>query len=746
MSVVSELEVVLSGDTSDLKTKLNNADGEVSGFASRVAGKVGSTALAIGKIGLGAAAAIGVAAIAAATEFESAFAEVRKTVEATDEQFELLRTTIRDMSTSTDNPLSSLEGAHEMLAGIMAQGGQLGIATENLESFTETVGAMTVATNLGAEEAGSFFARFANVTGLDATQYRDVGNAIVELGNNMATTESEIATFAQRLAPLATYGFDADEILGYGAAMSSLGVQAEEGSSSFFKSVAMMTEGINKAGELELWAEAAGMAAEEFKALQEAEPSEAFNAFLQGLGQMDAATQLGSLEDLGITSVRQTSTLQRLAAGFETVEDALGLSGDAFEDSNALMEEAEKKADTAAGNIESFKNNIHDLGVELGDTLLPHFTVFISGLTRIAQGDLGGGLADMGDGIAGLLGDITGWDFSSVDEGIAAWVGAFETAGQTIAIVMDNVKRGVEKILLDIGIALGQAAIDMANNPLIQLSPQAGMINQMVAPAEAGLAAAQGQRANMDVADTFTEDLVAAKKGADIDLAGILMPEDTSGVAAAMSERGRIVIEDMMSRLTEEQDWENLGLMIPMAEALDFDTEGLTEMINLKLDEAIMMGDEEAFNALIPTAAELDIPLDMLQMQMDESIADAAAAQDYEAEATVLLSIDVDVVNMDAVKSAVSGAMKAAGAGVTGVSNPNPAVHHTGGTFYHPSGEGLAFLKSGETIRTEAQEQALRRSRGNGARGGGDTYIVNSYGQSAYGLVTEVERAQRDMG
>ena len=387
---------------------------------------------------------------------------------------------------------------------------------------------------------------------------------------------------------------------------------------------------------------------------------------------------------------------------------------------------------------------------------------FISAVSAAGNGDWGSALTLAGDGLksigSGLLqipagiadtaiGEIeklTGVELPSVDEGIGAWVGAFETAAQTISIVMDNIKRGIDKVLLDIGISLTQAALDMANNPLIQLTPQAGMINQMVAPAEAGLAAAKGRQINIGIADSLEEDLVAANQGADIDLAGILFPEDTSGVAAEMSERGKIVIGEMMTKLQEEQDWENLGLMIPMAEALDIDTTGLTEMINLKLDEAILLGDEEAFNALIPTAVELDIPLDMLQIQMDESILDAAAAQDYEAEAKVLLSIDVEISNQGAINSAVNSAMKTAGASVTG--GGSAQVHHTGGTFYHPSGEGLAFLKSGETIRTEAQEQALRRNRGGGARGGGDTFVVNSYGQSAYGLVTEVERAQRDLG
>lgn len=749
MSVVSELEVVINGDTSNLQTKLNNADQQIGGFANRAAKKVAGVATSMAKIGAGIGTAVVAFSLKQAIEFESNFANVKKTVDATDTELAELKKTIRDMATDTENPLSALDDAHTTITNIVAMGGQLGVATGDLAKFALVVGAMTVATNLGADQAATFFAQFANVTGLDATQYEDVGNAIVELGNNMATNESNITNFASRLSPLAALDFNAADILGYSAGLASLGISAQLGATNLTKTVQAITEAVATGEDLEGFAEIAGMTADEFKLLHDSDPSAAFDAFIQGLGELDAEDQITQLKDLGITSQEQIGLLLRMALGWGTVSFGLNLANSAFEDSNALMDEAAAKADTTAGKINQFKNKINDLGISLGDKLLPHFNTFLDGLKQIVDGDLGGGLATVGNSIAGLLEDITDWigldwDFSTVEEGIDAWVGAFETALRTIVIVTDNIGRAVDAFLLDIKIKLGEAALDFANNPLVQLTPQAGMINQAVEPAQAGLASAQGQRANMDVADQFTEDLNnLLKAGGDIDLASIIFPEDTSGVAEAMSVKGKLVIDDMMAKLVEEQDWENLGVMIPFAEAMDFDMTGLTTMINTKLDEAILAADEEAFNALIPTAAMLDIPLSSLQIQMTESINEAAESQEYTATADVALSINVDVVNQGAVNTAVQSAMSAAGAGSIGMS-PAPKIHHMGGTFYHPSGEGLAFLKSGETIRTVAQEKALERSRG--GSGGGPTYIVNSYGQNPYGLVAEMNRAQRDMG
>ena len=116
---------------------------------------------------------------------------------------------------------------------LAAAGGQLGIQTENTADFTEVMAQMGTATNLVGEEGAATLARFMNVMGSSQGEIRNVTSAIVDLGNNSATTESEIAAMALRMGKYgSTIGMSAADVLGYSAALSSLGIEAQMGGSA----------------------------------------------------------------------------------------------------------------------------------------------------------------------------------------------------------------------------------------------------------------------------------------------------------------------------------------------------------------------------------------------------------------------------------------------------------------------------------------------------------------------------------
>ncbi len=53
---------------------------------------------------------------------------------------------------------------------------------------------------MSARTAATELARFANITQMSQDKFSNLGSALVDLGNNFTTTESEISAMALRLA------------------------------------------------------------------------------------------------------------------------------------------------------------------------------------------------------------------------------------------------------------------------------------------------------------------------------------------------------------------------------------------------------------------------------------------------------------------------------------------------------------------------------------------------------------------
>ena len=158
-----------------------------------------------------------------AIEYESAFTGVRKTVNASEEEFKSLEGSLKSLAGETGITFVELSKIGEL-------GGQLGVGIEDLDKFTETVAKLGATTNLSVEEAATSFARIANVTGEPLSKIDKLGSVVVELGNNFATTEAEIVAITQRLSSAGTVaGVASQDLFAIGTALTSVGIQSEAG-------------------------------------------------------------------------------------------------------------------------------------------------------------------------------------------------------------------------------------------------------------------------------------------------------------------------------------------------------------------------------------------------------------------------------------------------------------------------------------------------------------------------------------
>lgn len=337
-------------------------------------------------------AAGGVASAKFAIDFEDNFANVKKTVDGTPEQLEKIRQEIIDMTTVGINGHSAIPETTAELTELAAAGGQLGITTDNIVDFTEVMAQMGSATNLVGEEGAATLARFQNVMGVGQNEIRNIGSAIVDLGNHSATTESEIAAMALRMGKYgSSVRMSAADVLGYSAALSSLGIEAQMGGSAIGRTWLSIETAVASGGEgLTKFAKYSGKSAEEFKKQWNTDSSGAFNGLLKGLQSAENLTL--ALDDLGINNTQDIQAMMALVNGYDLVTESVNRSNTAYKENTALQEEFDRKAETTASQLSVTKNNIVEAARSIGETMLPSIK---DASTTVA--DFAKGLSQMDD-------------------------------------------------------------------------------------------------------------------------------------------------------------------------------------------------------------------------------------------------------------------------------------------------------------------------------------------------------------
>ncbi|MBQ3485047.1 MAG: phage tail tape measure protein, partial [Clostridia bacterium] len=275
------------------------------------------------------------------------------------------------------------------IAEVMANAGQLGIQKDYLVDFTRTMIDLGNSTDISADEAATAIAQFANVTRMAQTDFGRFGSALVDLGNNFATTESAIMNMATRLAAAGSQvGLTQPQILGFATALSSVGLEAEAGGTAFSKAMIQMQVAVETGNDsLKDFAKVAGMTTDEFKAMWKADPAGAIEAFIVGLSKMDeqGISAIATLEEMGLTEVRLRDTLLRATNATELFSEAQETANEAWEENVALSNEASKRYATTESKLKNLKNTAILAAQRIGDDLNPTIQNLIDGAKDLLE-------------------------------------------------------------------------------------------------------------------------------------------------------------------------------------------------------------------------------------------------------------------------------------------------------------------------------------------------------------------------
>ncbi len=421
--------VVTAGSLAELEVKTTGATGAIYAGSEKMI-SAGKTMESIGGSmtkGLTVPILAGAAAVTtAAISWESAFAGVKKTNDEVVDSTGKVVYSYKDLEDGLRGLAKELPSSHQEIAAVAEAAGQLGIETPNVVGFTKTMIDLGESTNMSAETAATALARFANITQMSQGDFDKLGSVIVDLGNNFATTESEITEMGLRLAGAGKQiGMSQGEILGFAAALSSVGIEAEAGGSAFSKVMVEMQLAVEKGtgafseleqiannagysiGEvgdvvlkggkplksmaeslgmsskelskmykeadksktsLENFSQVAGMTGEQFSKAFKEDPSQAIIKFIEGLknAESQGTSAIKVLDDMDIKEVRLRDSLLRASNASDVFSGAIKMGNKAWGENTALTEEANKRYETTESKLKMLKNEAVDAAIDLG--------------------------------------------------------------------------------------------------------------------------------------------------------------------------------------------------------------------------------------------------------------------------------------------------------------------------------------------------------------------------------------------
>lgn len=343
-------------------------------------------------------------------DYESAFAQVKRTNDIAGKSADELRGKLEQMAASVTTT------NFKDLSNIAALGGQLGVAKESITDFTETVAKLSATTDLSLDKSGETIARFQTIMGTTGQNFDNIASSILKVGVNSAATESQIANTSTQISAMGKFaGLTEYQVVGLSGALASIGVAPELSRGVVTRMFTQMQKAIRGGGdELNLFAKVAGVSAQEVQsAWGTSKFSDIFVKFIAGLKNQGQGA-IGVLKDLGIKASRDVPTILRLAEAHKTLEQTMRDAESGYNDSKTLNDQYNQIASTTAGKLEMLKNAWSNLKAEIGRS------------TNSGIGDMLGSLTGLVQVLANLV-------QNPAAQWIAKLAGAFLTAGGILA-------------------------------------------------------------------------------------------------------------------------------------------------------------------------------------------------------------------------------------------------------------------------------------------------------------------------
>lgn len=421
------LLVTLEGDATGLEGALAGAKGAITSLKT-----VALTAFAA----IGGAATLYLGnATSAAADFEEQLIDIERVLDDAS-GMDQLEEDLLDIARTTPLTIDELTSVGEQLA-------RLGVDAEDIPQVTEWIAMLGATTDMTADEAADSMPRIATAFGIPMDEIDGLAHAIVALGANFGTTESEMMDVMVRAGPMADLlGLNEDQALGLAAAMNEVSPTSRLAAGGLER----MMEAVMDPSNIELWAELLGKSTDEIERMKEEEPEELLLRIAEAAHEDQEAFNLLN-DELGVTS----QDFATLGSNTDDAREAMDMANDEADEGSAMYDEFDRSMEGVNAKLQILRNRLEIVAIQIGQVLLPAFEAFIDILIDAVDF-----IIDLNEATSGWAGTLAG--LTAMVGGFAAGLKLLASQSALVAGALGSLKVAISALGGPITLIIGLTA------------------------------------------------------------------------------------------------------------------------------------------------------------------------------------------------------------------------------------------------------------------------------------------------
>lgn len=307
-------------------------------------------------------------AFKAAVDFDDAMVRVGKTTGLFGKDLQSVNEGIRELAINTST-------SHVELATMAEQIGQLGVSSpKSIVELTDLFNKLAITTDISADtvaekmgKISNAFSRNLNKSTVEAYKFANVLN---ELENQTAASADEILTATFKFAQVAAQlNLTEAAAAALGATLVSVGMSDEEAGTALKNMGIYLVKNAEKVSQAMRNNEEYNTTQKVMNALNE----DALQVFIDlakaAKDSPDNAQALQTVMEIG--NMRGGRAIMALANGVDQLEKNLAIANNEWSRGTSLIIEYERAMLSTKNQMGVLKNNVNDVGITIGDALLP---------------------------------------------------------------------------------------------------------------------------------------------------------------------------------------------------------------------------------------------------------------------------------------------------------------------------------------------------------------------------------------